>query len=226
VPAKLPRAEHALGSLGAYRLAMFDAFPQGPAAPASPDPSTWSGTGSGSKLWSWGLSGLSDGTPTHYVNLHGDPDDSPSELLARSGAPAAKLPAGTRLLFHGKNWGKGNWVFGSVAVESAPVLTASDIETCTVADHQYVETTSSGNVITMEPSLEIRWNTEGQRKLASLAPHTGLSVAFGDDALTEAWFPEWSASSWFPSNFSVEALTHEDRVARAQKLAARCTTTH
>ncbi len=142
-------------------------------------------------------------------------------LHRQAGAPQPVMPAGARLLYYGNDWGHGKWVFDTVAVDGAPLFTAADVASCTVKEHDYHDQSDGSDVVTQRPWLEVRFTDAGQHKLAELGSGQGVVIAFGDDALSLGWFPQWTESGWFPSGLPEPG--REPRAAeRARRRAARC----
>ncbi len=220
---RAPRPPRPLGAFGVYRVLKQDPFASGPATwdPMSP-PSTW--PSSGSTTWSWGFTGTRDVPVIHYLVLHGEPDDGGSELAAKDGVPPPHLPDGARMLYFGKEWETASFVFKTVAVESALLLDASHLESCTIKENQNHDSTHGQDIVTMQPWIDIHFTKEGERKLSTVPTGTALSVAFGDEALTLMWMPEWTDNGWYPPHFPVEGVSDEGRAARAKALADACDT--
>jgi hypothetical protein len=213
------KAPRSFGAFAAYALLDADPFPSGPAA-CNPLVASSCGTSS-SALYSWGYTGLTKAPVIHYLVLWGNPDDSPAELRARSGAPQATLPRDARFVYHGKEWSK-RWVFETVAVTGPAVLERADLESCKIVDGDFHDATGGVDAVSKRPWIEIRLKRSGLEKIAALPPRSNLAVTFGDEALSLGWFPGWTDTTWTPPSFAVEGRTDGERRARAAALVAAC----
>jgi len=204
-----------------YRVLEQDPFPNGPKLSAG-DLFSGGGPSSGSKVWNWGFTGTQATPVIHYLVVDGQPDESGADALSRSRAPSPTLPDGARINYFGKEYEPGHFVFETVASGGSALLEGADIESCTIAENQNHDQTKGYDVVTMRPWIKIQFTKEGLRKLSTVAKGTGLVVAFGDDALSLMWLPEWSDDGYFPANFPVEGLGDGGRTARAKALADAC----